>query len=154
MRATEEHTAAVAIPAPPPPAPATAAEDAEKEKRKNRRRPARRSKQAGAAVAPGPGLTQADAAGPRSCRSMPPMHVGNVVQADAGVEAAAAGTSQSCALLLTPSASDAAVRRMGAGGAAERRYFQPHWPERAVEEAVKVFSCFMGGLQLRGRDFV
>jgi DIS3-like exonuclease 2 len=146
MRATEEHTAAVPISAPPPPA----AEDAEKEKRKNRRRPARRPKQAGAAPAVAQGPTHADAAGPRPCRSMPPMHVGG---ADAEAEEAAAGTSHTWPLLPTPGASDALARNAGSGGAAGRRYFQPHWPEQAVEEASKVFSGLMGGLQLCGSHF-
>ena len=151
MRATGEHTAAVPIPAPPP---ALAAEEADKEKKKNRRRPARRSKQAGAApVAAAPQGPHADAAaGPRSVRSMPPMHVGGAARADAEAEAPAAGTSQSCPLLPTPRPAEALDARVG-GGALGRRYFQPHWPERAVEEAVKVFSGAMRGLELRGSDF-
>ena len=151
MRATGEHTAAVPIPAAPP---ALAAEEAEREKKKNRRRPARRSKQAGAApVAAAPQGPHADAAaGPRSVRSMPPMHVGGGARADAEAEAPAAGTSQSCPLLPTPRPAEARDARAGAG-APGRRYFQPHWPERAVEEAVKVFSGAMRGLELRGSDF-
>jgi DIS3-like exonuclease 2 len=150
MRATGEHTAAVPIPAPPP---ALAAEEADKEKKKNRRRPARRSKQAGAAPVAAPQGPHADAAaGPRSVRSMPPMHVGGGARADAEAEAPAAGTSQSCPLLPTPRPAEARDARAGAG-APGRRYFQPHWPERAVEEAVKVFSGAMRGLKLRGSDF-
>ena len=139
MRATGEHTAAVPIPAPPP---ALAAEEADKEKKKNRRRPARRSKQAGAAPVAAPQGPHADAAaGPRSVRSMPPMHVGGGARADAEAEAPAAGTSQSCPLLPTPRPAEALDARVG-GGALGRRYFQPHWPERDVEEAVKVlFWC-------------
>ena len=139
MRATGEHTAAVPIPAPPP---ALAAEEADKEKKKNRRRPARRSKQAGAAPVAAPQGPHADAAaGPRSVRSMPPMHVGGAARADAEAEAPAAGTSQSCPLLPAPRPAEALDARVG-GGALGRRYFQPHWPERAVEEAVKVlFWC-------------
>jgi DIS3-like exonuclease 2 len=156
MRATGEHTAAVPIPAPSPPPPAaaaSAAEESEKEKRKNRRRPARRSKQAGAATpAATPQSTQADAAGPRSVRSMPPMHVGGGARVDAEAEAPAAGTSQSCPLLPTPRPAEALAGRAG-GSAPWKRYFQPHWPEEAVEEAVKVFAGAMGGLQLAGRDF-
>ncbi|KAK3155318.1 hypothetical protein QOZ80_2BG0201700 [Eleusine coracana subsp. coracana] len=148
MRATREHIAAVSIPAPPPPAPA--AEDTEKEKRKNRRRQARRSKQAGAAAPQGP--AQTDAAGPRPCRSMPPMHVGGGARADAEAEAAAAGTSHSCPLLPTPSASDVAARKAGSVGAAERRYFQPHWPEEAVEEAVKRGRAFVGKFRVNAHN--
>ncbi|RLN09712.1 DIS3-like exonuclease 2 [Panicum miliaceum] len=141
MRATGEHTAAVPIPAPPP---ALAAEEAEKEKRKNRRRPARRSKQAGAAPVAAPQGPHADAAaGPRSVRSMPPMHVGGGAHADAEEEAPAAGTSHSCPLLPTPRPAEALAARAG-GGAPGRRYFQPHWPERAVEEAVKRGHAFVG----------
>jgi DIS3-like exonuclease 2 len=152
MRATGEHTAAVPIPAPPPPpaAAASATEEAEKERRKNRRRPSRRSKQAAVAAPQGP---LADAAGPRSVRSMPPMHVGSGgAGVDAEAEASAAGTSQSCPLLPTPRPTEAPVSRVG-GGAPAMRYFQPHWPERAVEDAVKVFAGAMGGLRLRGCDF-
>lgn len=153
MRATGEHTAAVPIPAPPPPPAASAIEEAEKERRKNRRRPSRRSKQAAVAAAPqGP---HADAAGPRSVRSMPPMHVGSSgAGVDAEAEAPAAGTSQSCPLLPTPRPrpTEAPVSRV-AGGAPAMRYFQPHWPERAVEDAVKVFAGAMGGLRFRGFGF-
>ncbi|KAL6633525.1 hypothetical protein ACP70R_026196 [Stipagrostis hirtigluma subsp. patula] len=145
MRATGEHTAAVPIPAPPSPPPAelvaSAAEDAEKERRKNRRRPARRPKQAGAPGA-APQGQYVDAAGPRSCRSMPPMHVGGA-RVDAEVEASAAGTSQSCPLLPMPRPAEAPLGRVG-GGAAGRRYFQPHWPQQAVEEAIKRGNAFVG----------
>ncbi|OEL22690.1 DIS3-like exonuclease 2 [Dichanthelium oligosanthes] len=144
MRATGEHTAAVPIPAPPPPPPPSAADEAEKEKRKNRRRQTRRSKQAGTAPAAAPQGPHADAAGPRSVRSMPPMHVGGGARADAEAEAYAAGTSQSCPLLPTPGPVEALVARAGAG-APGRRYFQPHWPERAVEEAVKAY-CTIDGI--------
>ncbi|RLM79345.1 DIS3-like exonuclease 2 [Panicum miliaceum] len=142
MRATGEHTAAVPIPAPPP---TLAAEEAEKEKKKNRRRPARRSKQAGAAPVAAPQGPHADAAaGPRSVRSMPPMHVSGAARADAEAEAPAAGTSQSCPLLPTPRPAEALDARAG-GGAPGRRHFQPHWPERAVEEAVKAY-CTIDGI--------
>ncbi|KAL6912112.1 hypothetical protein ACP4OV_000917 [Aristida adscensionis] len=131
MRATGEHTAAVPMPFPPAAA-ASAAEDAERERRKNRRRPARRPKQA----APQGELADA-AGGPRSCRSMPPMHVGGA-GADGEVEApaSAAGTSLSCPLLPAPCPAEVPLARVG-GGAAARRYFQPHWPQQAVEEAIK-----------------
>jgi hypothetical protein len=145
MRANGEHTAAVPIPVRP------AAEDSEKEKRKNRRRSSRRLRQAEIAPAAAQGPTHADTAWPRPCRSMPPMHVGGGAQDEA--EAATAGTSQSCPLLPTPSASDAPSRKTSSGRAAGRRYFQPHWPEQAVDEAIKVFSGLMGGLQLRGCHF-
>jgi DIS3-like exonuclease 2 len=155
MRATGEHTAAVPIPAPSPPPAATAstAEESEKEKRKNRRHPTRRSKQAGAATpAATPQSTRADAAGPSSVRSMLPMHVGGGARVDAKAEVPAAGTSQSCPLLPTLRPAEALAGRAG-GSAPGKRYFQPHWPEEAVEEAVKVFVGAMGGLQLAGRDF-
>nr|CAB3503075.1 unnamed protein product [Digitaria exilis] len=116
MRATGEHTAAVPIPAPPPPPPPmppSAVEEAEKEKRKNRRRPTRRSKQQqqqGAAPTAAPqGGPHADAAGPVSVRSMPPMHVGGGARADAEAEASAAGTSHSWPLLPTPRPAEALV---------------------------------------------
>ncbi|KAG2654135.1 DIS3-like exonuclease 2 isoform X1 [Panicum virgatum] len=149
MRATGEHTAAVPIPAPPP---ALAAEEADKEKKKNRRRPARRSKQAGAAPVAAPQGPHADAAaGPRSVRSMPPMHVGGGARADAEAEAPAAGTSQSCPLLPTPRPAEARDARAGAG-APGRRYFQPHWPERAVEEAVKRGHAFVGKFRVNAHS--
>ncbi|CAL4885427.1 unnamed protein product [Urochloa decumbens] len=152
MRATGEHTAAVPIPAPPPPpAAASAAEEAEKEKRKNRRRPARRSKQAGAAPVAAPQGPGADAAGPRSVRSMPPMHVGGGARAEAEAEAPAAGTSHSCPLLPTPRPVEALAARAGAG-APVRRYFQPHWPERAVEEAVKRGHAFVGKFRVNAHN--
>lgn len=143
MRATGEHTAAVPILVPPPPAAAAAAAASateEAEKKKNRRRPSRRSKQAAVAAPQGP---HADAAGPRSVRSMPPMHVGSGgAGVDAEAEASAAGTSQSCPLLPTPSPTEAPASRVD-GGAPAMRYFQPHWPQRAVEDAIKVFAGAM-----------
>ncbi|XP_062220345.1 DIS3-like exonuclease 2 [Phragmites australis] len=152
MRATGEHTAAVPIPAPPPspPAAAFAAEDAEKERRRNRRRPARRLRQPLVAAPQG---THVDAAGPRSCRSMPPtcMHVGGTRLDAAEVEASAAGTSQSCPLLPTPNRAEAPVARVG-GGAAGRRYFQAHWPEQDVEEAIKRGNAFVGKLRVNAHN--
>ncbi|TVU28578.1 hypothetical protein EJB05_20100 [Eragrostis curvula] len=148
MRATGEHTAAVPIPAPAPHA--TAAEDAEKEKKKLRRRPTRRPKQAGAATSPAP---HADAAEPRSCRSMPPMHVGGGARADADAEATAAGTSQSCPLLPTPRPAVMAEQgRVVCKGAPGRRYFQPHWPEQAVDEAIKRGHAFMGKFRVNAHN--
>ncbi|WVZ73613.1 hypothetical protein U9M48_021899 [Paspalum notatum var. saurae] len=144
MRTIGEHTAAVPVPIPaPPPPPPAAAEEAEKERRKNRRRPSRRSRQAGAA-APVTAAPQ-DAAGPRSVRSMPPMHVGDAPRADAEAEASTAGTSQSqsCPLLPSPSPAEALLPRVG-GLALGRCYFQPHWPEQAVEDAVKRGHAFVG----------
>lgn len=154
MRATGEHTAAVPIPAPPPPpaAAASAAEEAEKEKRKNRRRPTRRSKQAGAATpVAAPQGTHADAAGPWSVRSMPPMHVGGGASVDAEAEATAAGTSQSCPLLPMPRPAETLAGRAG-GGAPGRRYFQPHWPEGTVEEAVKRGYAFVGKFRVNAHN--
>lgn len=149
MRATGEHTAAVPIPAPPPPP--AAAEEAEKERRKNRRRPTRRSKQAGATPVAAPQAPHADAAGPRSVRSMPPMHVGDAPRVDAGAEASAAGTSHSCPLLPAPSPTDALLARVG-GLALGRRYFQPHWPEQAVEDAVKRGHAFVGKFRVNAHN--
>ena len=133
MRATGEHTAAVPIPDPPPP---PSAVDAEKERRRHRR-PARRPKQAAPPVVAAPqGPAHVDATEPRSCRSMPPMHV--CVRLNAEADAYAAGTSRSCPLLPMPCPMEAPVT--GMGGGAVRRFYQPHWPEQAVEEAVKVVS--------------
>jgi DIS3-like exonuclease 2 len=134
MRATGEHTAAVPIPAPPQlPAPGAVTEDAAEKEMRRRRRVPRRTKQAAAQQE-----EPAAAAGPRSCRSMPPMHVSAPLDAEAVVEEEAAGTSRSCPLLPTPSPVEALpVAGMGRG-AAGRRFFQSHWPEQAVEEAIKV----------------
>uniref|UniRef100_A0A804NXP3 DIS3-like exonuclease 2 n=1 Tax=Zea mays TaxID=4577 RepID=A0A804NXP3_MAIZE len=149
MRATGEHTTAVPMPAPPPPpAAASASEEDDKERRKNRRRSSRRSRQA--AVAAPQGL-HADAAGPRTVRSMPPMHVGSSAGVDAEAEPSAAGTSQSCPLPPTPRPTEAPVSRLGRG-APGTRYFQPHWPERAVEEAVKRGHAFVGKFRVNAHN--
>uniref|UniRef100_A0A0E0K5D5 RNB domain-containing protein n=1 Tax=Oryza punctata TaxID=4537 RepID=A0A0E0K5D5_ORYPU len=135
MRATGEHTAAVPIPAPPP-LPGAVTEDAAEKERRRRRRAPRRTKQAAAQQ------EESAAAGPRSCRSMPPMHVGAALDAEAEEEAA--GTSRSCPLLPTPSPVEALpVAGMGRG-AAGRRFFQSHWPEQAVEEAIKAYCTIEG----------
>uniref|UniRef100_A0A0E0CRM8 DIS3-like exonuclease 2 n=1 Tax=Oryza meridionalis TaxID=40149 RepID=A0A0E0CRM8_9ORYZ len=143
MRATGEHTAAVPIPAPPQlPAPGAVTEDAAEKERRRRRRAPRRTKQA-AAQQEEPAVAAA-AAGPRSCRSMPPMHVSAPLDAEAVEEEEAAGTSRSCPLLPTPSPVEALpVAGMGRG-AAGRRFFQSHWPEQAVEEAIKGGNAFVG----------
>uniref|UniRef100_A0A0D9VL67 DIS3-like exonuclease 2 n=1 Tax=Leersia perrieri TaxID=77586 RepID=A0A0D9VL67_9ORYZ len=155
MRATGEHTAAIPIPAPPPPPPPQAVvgavmDDAEKERRRRRRAPRRTKQGAGPVVAQQEG--ESAGAGPRSCRSMPPMHVGAPVDGEA--EEAAAGTSRSCPLLPTPRGPVEAppVAGMGRGAASGRRFFQSHWPEQAVEGAIKGGNAFMGKFRVNAHN--
>ncbi|XP_006647917.2 DIS3-like exonuclease 2 [Oryza brachyantha] len=145
MRATGEHTAAVPIPAPPPmpQAPGAVAEDAAEKERRRRRRAPRRPKQAGAAQ------QEESAAGPRPSRSMPPMREGAPLDAEAEEEDA--WTCRSCPLVPTPGPVEPPVMGIGLG-AAGRLFFQSHWPEQAVEEAIKGGNAFMAKFRVNAHN--